>query len=484
MKNIHQVLALICLLAFGFNSNAQKLLIKYDYLKDDYSYFKVKKSGEVEVINRPNIGLDKDVKIEVINFNPFIYAAKATFQTSKVEVQNNFSLLTMLSPISGMSPTSFLSKLDEEVGSRGGPVMGAMKEKYVKDSYTNLVKSYNNLYTAESEVNKLQYAITKLKELKYNRFLPSDSIKAYSQSLISEVLDNSTTYSSVNFYQKAESIQSMVRNGVSEVNSNANNFVNNVKQFSNFSESGIHARDANLLIEVESMHKSAEAFSAAFAESSVSNQYKELESLYQSIIGTEFQFNALKKSSDDEMDISIDFYEIPQAAEIGQRINIVDLDESSLVKSTELNVTVKGDLKIISSIGISFPAYSDNFEYINKDSLITQVDGDKFSPNISAHMLFFPYRGKSVNLGGSFGVGIPIASNSRDLNFLLGGSAIFGKSNRIALNAGVAIGQVTTLAAGFVNGDNLGSLIEDVPTKKTYDIGYFFGLSFALADIK
>jgi hypothetical protein len=164
-------------------------------------------------------------------------------------------------------------------------------------------------------------------------------------------------------------------------------------------------------------------------------------------------------------------------------VSQTELEDLVMVKNKKLKVTVKGDLKINSSLGLAFPYYANNFGYINVGGEIVEQPGNNFAPNISAFMNFYPYNGKLGQLGGTFGLGLPIAGDDRNLSVFLGGASLFGSKNRIVLNAGASLGQVTQLDMGLQNGEMLDNEFMDVPTRQVWQWGAFLGISFSVADV-
>jgi hypothetical protein len=80
-------------------------------------------------------------------------------------------------------------------------------------------------------------------------------------------------------------------------------------------------------------------------------------------------------------------------------------------------------------------------------------------------------------------LGLPIAGDDRNLSVFLGGASLFGSKNRIVLNAGASLGQVTQLDMGLKNGEMLDNEFMDVPTRQVWQWGAFLGISFSVADV-
>ena len=122
--------------------------------------------------------------------------------------------------------------------------------------------------------------------------------------------------------------------------------------------------------------------------------------------------------------------------------------------------------------------------YIDDNDVIGEDVGNGSTPNLSTMINFYPVMGENFNLGGSFGVSIPISGETRGLNFLLGPTIFLGNKSRLSLSGGVAYGTVNKLKNGLEVGDTTTITDIDSYTKSVYDFGYYFGISFSLFEIK
>ena len=147
-----------------------------------------------------------------------------------------------------------------------------------------------------------------------------------------------------------------------------------------------------------------------------------------------------------------------------------------------INIPVYGGIKMNVSIGLNFAQFFNQpQEYFLQDTIISSEDSDRFLPVATSFIHFYPQRTNNVALGGSFGIGIPLtgSENFSSINFFLGPSLIFGKSQRIVLNGGLMGGKVEEISRGLSVGDTVLPQSE-IPTASRYKIGYFLGVSFNL----
>lgn len=461
--------------------NAQKLLVSYDYLKDDFSYYRVKK-GKKKIMDRAVVGRRSDVKVEVKNFNPFVYSAQAGFISEERIEEPNISFFSLLSPVPlSTNGKSFLEKIESDEASRGGAVSGMLKDAKVSASFGSVQQAYASMYEAERTIVSIDYAIQKLQELKYSTYLPTDTIKYYTKSLLA-LITRKPEVNTGDFLALGENLTAQISESKSA-------FKMAHGQFSNIAESyaltnGINAAADPSYKMAQQFANEAAQFSTFYNDEVVNAKVSLLENLYQSIVNTNFNFNASEVSEGDEMTLTLDFYKNQFDENGNPIIDLENLSNLSKIKSKKVRITVKNDIKINSSIGLGFPSYKNNNDFINRDSVITAVSGNNFTPNISAYMNFYPYSGRNLNIGGTFGVGVPMGDDVRNLNMFIGFSGILGTNNKVVLHAGASLGQVNQLDAGYQTGDKLISALETVPIRRAYQWGAFAGISFSIANIR
>lgn len=481
MQKIKHLSLVVALLLVGQLSFGQRLLVQYDFLHDDYTYYKIAKNGKKTMIDRPVVTRNYNVKIEVVNFNPFVYSAIASYSSEEISEAPNLNFLSLMSPLSlPTGGSSFLSQITGAGdGTRGpGAVSGVMADPKARMAYDAVEKTYQALYQAEQMMNNIDFVLNKVHKLKYNPYLPADSIKSFTQTLLNNLF-NDPSVESKDFLVLGNTINSTVKGDLALFRSNISAFNDAYEKYAST------ARDPNfegkgLDQVVKSWGVQAASFIEDFDSDLLLEKLDVLEVVYQSIMNTPYNFNTNDVAKGDELTVTIDFYKNPESAD-GP---VTDIESLPKIKSKEIDITVRGDMKVNSSLGIAFPYYADNQEFINKDSLITGIDGNNFTPNVSAFLNFYPYNGKNMQVGGTFGVGVPMSADSKNFNFLMGMSTIFGNDNKLVLNFGPTLGQVNKLDNGFSIGDNLGDVLSDVPTRKAYQWGAFVGVSFTIASLK
>lgn len=469
---------LLCLCLFHLNVFSQHLLVQYDNQRDIFRYFEVSKKNTQKEIFRPIVPKNGQVRVEVINFNPFLYNARATNSSKTYGSQNTLHFFNLISPLGlNLAGSNFLSEITETVEekSRGG----LFADPRASVTYESLIQSYNSLYQAEQVINSIDYVLEKINKLKYNAYLPADSIKVYTQRLVASIMLNPQPQS-VDFLKKGSEIQDAIVNGSKRMAQQSEQFLVAYQKFAETRGRSGGFEGEGLQDQVKNWNVTVQELADNYQHTALMQKLSILESEFQEIINTPFVFNTTEMAKGDELTIHLDFYHNPKGSDAYRD---VDISQLTPFKQKDITVSVKGDMKLNTSLGLAFPGFMNNDEFINKDSIIMQTSGDNYTPNIAAYLNFYPYSGRNVTLGGTFGVGVPISSDNRNFNFLFGSSILLGSEGKVAFHFGATLGQVNVLDRGFEVGENLGSNLLDVPTRTAYNWGWFAGISFSLANL-
>lgn len=457
---------------------AQNLLIRYDFLKDDYTFYKVVPGKQPKQIDKPVVGRNNTVKLEVVNFNKFVYAGECSFTSGASDEGSTINFMNFLTPlVIPQSGASFLTQFggadDNTQSARGVKSFG---DRLADQSYNTTLSSYNSLYEVQSTVRNIDFSILKLQELKYNRYLPADTIKKIASTLVTSAI-KSPTANHQDFLNTIQNLNQAYQANLSSFKLSAGDFEGSASRLSSIG--------ANDKAQLKRLSEEVENMDAFYNDDFIATKVNLMENMYESIINTQFQFNASDLADQDFMDIALDVYEYPTDDNgLPKTVSLTDISDLTKVKNKKLKITVKGDLKINSSLGLAFPYYSGNNNYINVNSSIVEQTGNNFAPNVAAFMNFYPYNGRLAQWGGTFGLGYPLGSSSGNLNVFMGGSSLFGSNNRIVINAGASLGQVQQLDMGLKTGDALENDYVDVPVRDVWKWGAFVGISFSIANVK
>lgn len=151
-------------------------------------------------------------------------------------------------------------------------------------------------------------------------------------------------------------------------------------------------------------------------------------------------------------------------------------------KIKTIKLQAHGGMRVNTGFGIGFGHFFDPAqEFSAREQTIVADKAGAVQPSLTTFLHFYPARWDGFALAGTFGVGIPLSGgNVGALNFYLGPSLLFGRSQRIVLSGGLTTGPVQRLAKGFQVGDPFDPSNGDIPTQTRYELGYFLGISFNL----
>jgi hypothetical protein len=193
--------------------------------------------------------------------------------------------------------------------------------------------------------------------------------------------------------------------------------------------------------------------------------------------------------------------------------NLDFFKDGKKVETREYSFLIRGGFKIDYSSGFAYSSLRDESyqiidkgtrtdttffvdEYFNTTDSITGLTetnlkgisllNEDINIGVSAVMHFYSRTGTLINWGGTFGF---MLNTKAEFNYLLGGSLIFGQNQRFILSGGASFGQVNRLNPKYSTSEiytesQLGQVSDSQLTVKKWDIGYFFGISYNLGNIK
>lgn len=163
---------------------------------------------------------------------------------------------------------------------------------------------------------------------------------------------------------------------------------------------------------------------------------------------------------------------------------------SPISKTYVVNVKAKSGLKIDFSTGLFVNFGGNNFRdqtysYENIEGNSTQqkiIKNESKSiifPSIGALMHIYKRTGNDFNFGGTFGLS---TKDFEKINYHLGGSLIFGTSQRFILSSGLTLTKATLITDEYFDGQIINKDVapETIPTSSFYRVGFFTSLTFNL----
>ncbi len=480
-RNLYLLLIAIFTCSTYNHVSAQSLRIVYDFIKDDITYYRTKPGDKIgKEISSPIVGRNKMVQVEVVNFNKFVYTANSTFTSKQVAEQSDMSFMNIITPLvmpagSGSFFTSLGGKLPDEV-SRGG----LLSTEDASNAYDDLKSAYTTMNQLESNLKSMDYAIRKLNALRYNPYLPTDTIVYLADHLVETIFKKPTVRQS-DFTDAIVAFNDRYTEAKASLNSSSMSFLTAYSEYEANTEGDFAGKGMDK--QVRAMSNSLNDPSSQLNLDYITERIDMLETIYTSIKSSNFSFNSSLAAKDDEVDLLLSFYQNPASADSSgpALANLNNISNMALVKDKKIKIVVRGDMKVNTSVGLGFPKFGTTDEFFNKDSVISSQEGSSYTPNLAAYVNFYPYTGRIANLGGTFGIGVPLNDKTRTVNMFLGAAALFGSKNRVALHGGLTLGQVKKLDEGYLVGDYLLSATQEVPVRENWEWGGFVGISFNLA---
>ena len=112
------------------------------------------------------------------------------------------------------------------------------------------------------------------------------------------------------------------------------------------------------------------------------------------------------------------------------------------------------------------------------ENQIIREDEGSFSIGVAVYSHFYWRTSRKVNVSLTLGFGV---NNDALTNYMLGGSLLLGKEQRLAVSGGAAFGQVERLASGLEIGQNFqvpNNQPDAIPTRKEWNVSWFVGITY------
>lgn len=199
-------------------------------------------------------------------------------------------------------------------------------------------------------------------------------------------------------------------------------------------------------------------------------------------------YNHLKASQQIRQGLQSPIY-IAASDEAKISLTLYDGYINDTISHHNLNVYTFGDIDLDFSIGIFFGNLFQKDYYLeSRNSLIQDI---KHEPLPDLNMAFGALAHLSYHIAPKLKTGIclgtALSAFDENLQYLLGGSVIFGRQKQLVMSVGISFAQLNQLSAG-VNKDSLGPYLSldqsKIPTIKRGKTGYFLGISYNLIQIK
>jgi len=512
MRN-YTLLTLIFLfgLILPFTSYSQDLKIVYNAENGSMQYFQ---NGEK--INKPIIKKGGLIVFKIENYNNYLYDVDFQESHETFRVAQGSGLL---GGVEGLSVENLLQPfigVPNEIVDANSGFYAPPESAVVEENLSERQKRINELeLEASQKLNAVQYleealvarelevvkieeqrelksiALEEVDKIKYHPKIPPSKIKTYSKAFFEKVLDvsniNSVSLSSI-MEKKSdkEELNELLSNAVSSHNNYDKN-IDELKYIASELESLNAMSSSPFKIQQKVLSAPGISGKMTALELNVQNllaattddNLQHLMNIwyeYEAISSNEFSTSFRAQGAGDLVNLDVKMLLKDSLSYTGAQ---------SMIQLAPIKIPVYGGIKINASVGVNFGQYFNKPQtYFLKDSTIVGEDGDSFLPFITSFVHFYPQGRKSVSLGGSLGIGIPLSgeeSGFQSTTFFLGPSLFFGTGERLIVNFGLMGGKVNSLSRGYEVGDHFVGDESFIPVQSLYELGFFAGLSFNIS---
>lgn len=469
MRNI-----ILCFLLFSISTiiSQEKYRVTYDYLTEEINYYKLDKLNNIkDTLTTPKFKRNSLIEVKLINVNPFAVNIQTDVKEETIHPKmSGFNFSSLLGNVNSMSGQSLNLNLDNVAKESSFLSRG---EKSRGNKISNQFSDLNKLTT---DIDAIEASF--MSNLLNPNFDKNEIIKNL-KDVSSKILDTRIPDPNENFYSFLFNLDNVVKedaqmleNEISNISSGLDETLNVEKPLSR----GELIQKNNTFKNLDDLRKNLN-----IKQLNTSQSLSKIKALYASLEASNFEQTYDYIIEADKVAIELKFLQ----SELSETENETS-SAPSLIKTRSLKLFSKGGFKINTSVALTlnnFGSKSKEF-YIDDNDVIGEDIGNGSTPNLSTMINFYPVMGENFNIGGSFGVSIPISGEDRGINFLLGPTIFLGNKSRLSLSGGVAYGTVNKLKNGLEVGDVTTITDIDSFTKSVYDFGYYFGISFSLFEIK
>jgi hypothetical protein len=456
----------------GIVNAQERYRITYDYATEKVNYLLLdKNSNVVDTLSNPKLKRNSLVELKLKNVNPFA-----------VRVQTDVKEENLIASGQGFNFSSLLGGINSFTGNQIDLNTSALPDTEVFKSEAGTRGSA----AATSNFEDLNNTITNVSALKTTFLSNLLNPNLDKETIMKNLVETADAEQDVrlpsakdNFYVYLSKVEKSIKDSRSQLESNINTMSNSIDMEIENNKDLTRGELVSRNIAIADLQRLMSKLNQSTTQSLQS--LDELRSLYTVLEASNFEQTYDYELSADKVNVELKFVQ-------SEFSNSIDYDnEPTTLKTRNITMLSKGGFKINTSIAMTLNNFGSNSKdyFIDENSVIGADENDFFVPNLSTMINFYPFMGENFNIGGSFGLSIPISGNDNvnGINFLFGPSMFFGSKSRLSLSGGLAYGPVQKLTNGLEVGDTTSFGSVDNFTKNVYDFGYYFGISFSLFDL-
>lgn len=486
-KSCWMVFSLLCL-SWGVFS--QQYIIRYNLANEKIQYLKVRKQGDTLPVSIINVTHTNQVVLQLDN-TPDSYNRRIRLFEKQEEQENivipgignalpkNASGGIIGYDAANVKPEQvmdlLLGKSDSKSDAKSifdekdNQAASAAKAKFAA-SFVQFTKAWESWRKAVMFESNCEMLWKDLAQLRYDISTPAQAIKQQAILKTRNVLPDLVAQPNGSIpYTPAAT--ATLASGMNTI------FTTLTQGFNNIQSLGVKDRALDSLYnEASERFNRASAFSNTTNNQSVDQLLPRIQQLYRQILNDRYQQQTTITLNNRTVMAHIDF--VPRIDSVtAEAINLSPIDTPLTRYITIYKISA---MRFRNTFGFSFVSFAEKRwqYYVANNATIAREAANQYAPVVSTFLHFYAPRDRGFRWGGTFGAGLPISGEDKQIHLMLGLSTFFGKNDPVCITAGVSGAEVSRLTMLKVGDVVNFTSIPDSYFKKFYRVGYFISLSF------
>lgn len=464
MKNWIFVTALF----FSISSFSQeKYRVVYDYQTGNLSYYKLDKNNKIaDTLAKPKFKKHGLVQVQVKNVNPFAIEVKAEVKEEYIHQSGQgFNIGGLLGGIGSFAGQEL------KINTKGIQEDAKVYGELFKSRGNNVSNKFKDLNEVATNVSAMQ--TTLLSNLS-NPNLTKEEIKKNLLELSKLQEDARLSDPEKNFYKFLTDLELIVQSDKASIEDDLASLANAIESKENQPtlSRGEFAQNQTAMRNLQQVSSSLQS-----TTNQTTSNISQLKTLFSQLEASSFEQTFDYQMETDKAQLELKFSPSTLASQNNANKPTV---------TRQIPMVSAGGFKINTSVALTLNSFGDKNQsfFIDENGIIGSDIENNMVPNLATMINFYPLIGESINFGGTFGVSVPLSDTMRGVNFLVGPALILGSKSRVSISGGLAYGPVSRLTNGLQVGQETSLTSLNNFTKNVYEVGYFFGISFSLFDLK
>lgn len=455
-------------LFFSISSFSQeKYRVVYDYQTGNLSYFKLDKNNKIaDTLAKPKFKKHGLVQVQVKNVNPFAIEVKAEVKEEYIHQSGQgFNIGGLLGGIGSFAGQEL------KINTKGIQEDAKVYGELFKSRGNNVSNKFKDLNEVATNVSAMQ--TTLLSNLS-NPNLTKEEIKKNLLELSKLQEDARLSDPEKNFYKFLTDLELIVQSDKASIEDDLASLANAIESKENQPtlSRGEFAQNQTAMRNLQQVSSSLQS-----TTNQTTSNISQLKTLFSQLEASSFEQTFDYQMETDKAQLELKFSPSTLASQNNANKPTV---------TRQIPMVSAGGFKINTSVALTLNSFGDKNQsfFIDENGIIGSDIENNMVPNLATMINFYPLIGESINFGGTFGVSVPLSDTMRGVNFLVGPALILGSKSRVSISGGLTYGPVSRLTNGLQVGQETSLTSLNNFTKNVYEVGYFFGISFSLFDLK